>query len=152
MRISIGSDHRGIDQRQVIAAAIESAGHQVDDYGTFSTESCDYPDIAYGVATKVAAGECQLGVLVCGTGIGMSIAANKIAGIRAAVCCDQEMARLSRQHNNANILCLSSEALNDSDYERIVTCWLGTDFEGGRHARRVDKITKIENGILEPEV
>jgi ribose 5-phosphate isomerase B len=152
MRVSIGSDHRGIEQRKTISDAIESAGHTVDDCGTFSTDSCDYPDIAYAVATKVAAGKSQMGVLVCGTGIGMSIAANKIKGVRAAVCCDLETAKLSRQHNNANILCLSGEAFDAGQYTDLVTQWLGTEFEGGRHARRVDKIVEIENGSLDPKV
>lgn len=152
MRVSIGSDHRGIEQRKIIADAIESAGHAVDDCGTFSSDSCDYPDIANAVATKVAAGESQMGVLVCGTGIGMSIAANKINGVRAAVCCDLETAKLSRQHNDANILCLSGEAFDAEQYAELVTQWLGTEFEGGRHARRVDKILEIENGSLDPKV
>ena len=152
MRVSIGSDHRGIEQRKIIADAIESAGHIVDDCGTFSTDSCDYPDIAYAVATKIAAGESQMGVLICGTGIGMSIAANKINGVRAAVCCDLETAKLSRQHNNANVLCLSGEAFDAGQYAELVTQWLGTEFEGGRHARRVDKILEIENGSLNPKV
>ncbi len=151
MLVSIGSDHRGIEQRKIIAAAIEFAGHTVDDCGTFSTESCDYPEIAYVVATKIAAGNSQMGVLICGTGIGMSIAANKINGIRAAVCCSLEAAKLSRQHNNANVLCLSGEAFDAQQYADLVSLWLGTEFEGGRHSRRVAKITEIENGTLEPQ-
>ena len=152
MKVSIGSDHRGIEQRKIIADAIESAGHTVDDCGTFSAESCDYPDIAYVVATKVAAAESQMGVLICGTGIGMSIAANKVNRVRAAVCCDLVTARLSRQHNNANVLCLSGESFDAEQYAEMVTQWLGTEFEGGRHARRVNKITEIEKGSLETKV
>lgn len=152
MKVSIGSDHRGIEQRKIIAEAIQSAGHTVDDCGTFSAESCDYPEVAFAVATKVSTDESQMGVLICGTGIGMSIAANKVNGVRAAVCCDLAAAKLSRQHNNANVLCLSGESFEAEQYAELVTHWLGAEFEGGRHARRVDKIAEIEKGSLEPKV
>ena len=152
MKVSIGSDHRGVEQRKIIASAIESAGHDVDDCGTYSTESCDYPDIAQTVATKVSGGESEMGVLICGTGIGMSMAANKIHGIRAAVCCDLDKARLSRQHNNANVLCLAGSGFDAAEYSELVTEWLSTEFEGGRHARRVDKIAEIEQGTLNTKV
>lgn len=145
MKIAIGSDHRGVEQRKSIAKAIEAAGHTAVDRGTFSSESCDYPDIARDVAQEVSSGRCDGGVLLCGTGIGVSIAANKVSGIRAAVCCNVDMARLSRQHNNANVLCLSGEKHSETEYFELVDTWLNSEFEGGRHARRVDKIMQIEN-------
>ncbi len=144
MKIAIGSDHRGIEQRKIIADAVIAAGHTPIDYGSCSTESVDYPDVAAEVAGQVAGGAADFGVLICGTGIGVSIAANKVAGIRAAVCCDLEMARLSRQHNNANVLCLSGERFTPAEFGEIVTVWLATAFEGGRHARRVEKIAALE--------
>lgn len=144
MRVSIGSDHRGLAQRVVIAEAIKSAGHEVDDQGSFSEESCDYPDIAALVCNEVASGASDRGILVCGTGIGMSIAANKIARIRAALCCDIPSAKLSRQHNDANVLCLAGNGFDEIQFRAIVTAWLATEFEGGRHLRRVKKITQLE--------
>lgn len=143
MNIFIGSDHRGLEQRKIIAAAIEALNLNFDDRGTHSTESCDYPDIAEDVAERVSAGESDRGILICGTGIGMSIAANKIPGIRAAVCHDRKTAELSRQHNNANVLCLAG-SLSADELTDIVKIWLTTAFEGGRHRRRVDKITQLE--------
>lgn len=145
MKIAIGSDHRGTSQRHTIAAAVAAAGHEPIDCGTFSTESVDYPDIAANVARKVAAGQADRGVLLCGTGIGVSIAANKIAGIRAAVCWDLDSVRLSRQHNDANILCLSAERFSPQEYQQMIALWLDTPFEGGRHTQRVAKI-----GFLDP--
>lgn len=145
MKISIGSDHRGLELRKTIAKAIEGNGHEVDDLGTHSTESCDYPDIAAKVAKAVARGSSQLGVLVCGTGIGVAIAANKIPGIRAAVVHDINTARLSRLHNDANILCLPGNDLQEQQTNEIVTVWINTQFEGGRHARRIEKIHKLES-------
>lgn len=143
MIVSIGSDHRGIEQRKVIVAAIESIKMTADDCGTDSTESADYPDFAEIVSRKVANSESDRGILICGTGIGMSIAANKIKGIRAAVCHDKNTTELSRQHNNANVLCLPG-SLSDAEMAEIVQIWLNTEFEGGRHARRVDKIMALE--------
>ena len=148
MKVSIGSDHRGLEQRKIIAAAIEAAGHEADDRGTNSTESVDYPEIAFDVAAHVASGNSQRGILLCGTGIGMSIAANKVDGIRAAVCWDLQSALLSRQHNDANVLSLSGESFSNDEYQQIITQWLSCEFDGGRHARRVDKIMQIEQGTL----
>jgi len=147
MKIAIGSDHRGIEQRKFIADGIAAAGHTPVDLGTCATESVDYPDIAAIVARAVASGECDLGVLLCGTGIGVSIAANKFRGIRAAVCCDLEMARLSRQHNQANVLCMSGERFSESEFHEMMRVWLTTEFEGGRHARRVEKISQLEENF-----
>ena len=144
MIISIGSDHRGLPQRRVISEAIEALGHQVDDQGSFTEEACDYPDIALKVCTEVGSGAGTCGVLVGGTGIGMSIAANKISGIRAALCCDITTAKLSRQHNDANVLCLAGNHFDEIQFRAIVTAWLSTDFEGGRHLRRVEKMMALD--------
>lgn len=146
MKVAIGSDHRGIDYRSVMAQIVESLGHTVDDRGTMSTESCDYPDIAADVARTVADGDCDRGLLICGTGIGMSIAANKVPGIRAVICCDMDAVRLSRQHNDANVLCLNSTGFDENHVRETITTWLTTEFEGGRHARRVEKIRQLEGG------
>lgn len=144
MKVAIGSDHRGLEQRKVLTAIINDLGFEVDDQGSFSEESCDYPDIAQVVAKQITSGEAALGILVCGTGIGMSIAANKIDGIRAALCCSADNAKLSRQHNDANILCLAGNDFNAADYRAIVTTWLTTEFEAGRHARRLEKVQRLE--------
>ncbi len=144
LRVSIGSDHRGIAQRQVVAETLRSSGIEVLDLGTHTTESCDYPDIAAAVARQVSEGQADRGVLICGTGIGVSIAANKINGIRAAVCHDSRTARLSRQHNDANILCLPGDSLDGSAIEELVQVWMTTAFEGGRHQRRIEKITALD--------
>ena len=114
MNISVGSDHRGVSQRAAVGRAIVAAGHMADDCGASADEPCDYPDIAAFVANKIADGQSQMGVLLCGTGIGVSIAANKIKGIRAALCCDEEAAELSRKHNDANVLCLSAGKSEES--------------------------------------
>ncbi|MDE0937346.1 MAG: ribose 5-phosphate isomerase B [Mariniblastus sp.] len=146
MIITIGSDHRGLPQRRVIAEAIESLGYQVDDRGSFTEEACDYPDVASEVCEQVSSGASTFGVLVCGTGIGMSIAANKIKGIRAALCCDITTAKLSRQHNDSNVLCLAGNHFDEIQFRAIVTAWLSTDFEGGRHLRRVAKMMELDAG------
>lgn len=146
MKVSIGSDHRGHEQRRTIADAITALGFQAVDQGCFDTESCDYPDVAVLVAEAVASGKSEFGILICGTGIGMSIAANKVNGIRAALCHDLKSAELSRQHNNANVLCLSSNDHDSDAYREIVSGWLKAEFEGGRHARRVDKVMQLEQG------
>lgn len=143
MKISVGSDHRGVSQRAAVGRAIVAAGHEHKDCGASADEPCDYPDIAAVVAKKIVAGESNLGVLLCGTGIGVSIAANKVHGIRAALCDDEQAAELSRKHNDANVLCLSA-AKSEEQLEAIVTAWLGAVFEGGRHERRVNKIIKLE--------
>jgi len=144
MKVSIGSDHRGLEQRSIIASEIEANGGTVDDQGTFSTESVDYPDISVNVARQVASGNADRGILICGTGIGVSMAANKVHGIRAAVCHNPSTAELSRQHNDANVLCMSA-GIPEPEMRDIVRVWLKTDFEGGRHARRVEKIAAIKN-------
>ena len=150
MIVSIGSDHRGLEARANVARSVTAAGHEVDDCGTFSTESVDYPDIAAIVARRVASGETDRGILLCGTGIGVSIAANKIQGIRAALCHDLHTAEMSRRHNDTNVLCLSAEMAPELA-QSIIELWLAMPFDGGRHQRRVDKIAKLECGRLQEE-
>jgi ribose 5-phosphate isomerase B len=148
MRIAIGSDHRGFDVKRRILATLKQLGHEVNDLGTESNDSVDYPDFAFQVAKAVSASQVERGILVCGTGIGMCIAANKVKGVRAAPCHDSITAEMSRRHNNANVLCLSADLLGEELIDRMVRIWLQTEFEGGRHARRVEKIGRIEQGCL----
>ncbi len=145
MKVAIGSDHRGYDAKQRIRAFLESRGHDVTDFGCDGTESCDYPDAAIPTAQAVAQGAAERGILCCGTGIGMSIAANKVHGVRASLCHDAVTAEMARRHNNANVLCLPADLISDSLIERVVDVWLETTFEAGRHERRIDKITTYEN-------
>ena len=144
MRIVIGADHAGYELKQQIARYLLAQGHQVQDLGTHSPQSVDYPDYAVRVARAVVAGEAERGILICGTGIGMSIAANKVRGARAAVCTDCYMARMARQHNDARILCLGGRVLGLGSALDVVEVFLRTDFVGGRHAQRVDKIGALE--------
>jgi ribose 5-phosphate isomerase B len=144
MRIGIGSDHRGFEAKRRIKSQLQGMGHDVVDVGTDSRDSVDYPDMAFEVAKAVGAGQVERGILICGTGIGMAIAANKIHGVRAAPCHDSITAEMSRRHNDANVLCLSADLLGEELIDRMVRIWLETAFEGGRHARRVEKITRIE--------
>jgi ribose 5-phosphate isomerase B len=127
-----------------LAKLLEQLGHSVADAGTLSSDSADYPDYAFAVGREVGGGACDRGILICGTGIGMCIAANKVRGVRAAPCQDIVSAEMSRRHNNANVLCLSADLLGNDMIERIVRTWLDTPFEGGRHARRIEKIAKFE--------
>jgi ribose 5-phosphate isomerase B len=145
MRIAIGSDHRGFQLKDKIRSMLQSKGHEVSDVGTDGSDSVDYPDYAHVVAEKVRDKEADRGVLICGTGIGMAITANKFCGVRAAPCADEVSAELSRRHNDANVLCLSGDMLSVRAAERIVEVWLSTEFEGGRHARRIQKIDEIES-------
>jgi ribose 5-phosphate isomerase B len=146
MRISLGSDHRGVSLVQSFVAQLRGAGHDPVVLGECSGASCDYPDIAWLVANSVARGESDRGILVCGTGIGMCIAANKVDGIRAALASDELAAQLSRSHNDANVLCLSADLIGPILAKRILDVWMSTSFEGGRHERRLAKITRIEHG------
>ncbi len=143
MRIAIGSDHRGLELKQFIIKLITEAKHSYEDFGGYTAESVDYPDIAQKVAKAVASGEFERGILICDTGIGMSITANKVKGIRAALCHDAFSARRARQHNDANILCLAGGKGQDAVPE-IVEAFLSTNFEGGRHQHRLDKIKAME--------
>ena len=144
MKIAIGSDHRGFEAKERIKALIEEMGITVTDHGTDSRESCDYPDKAFAVARDVAEGRADRGILFCGSGVGMSMTANKVAGVRAALCHDELTAQLSRRHNNANVLCLPADLVGDALMQSMVRTWLETEFEGGRHARRVGQIMAYE--------
>ncbi len=148
MKIAIGSDHRGFTVKQRLIVLLQQLNHEVMDLGTFSQTSADYPDIALEVATAVGNKQTEMGILICGTGIGMSIAANKVPGVRAAPCHDPVTAEMSRRHNDANILCLSADLLSEDLIERMVRLWITTEFEGGRHARRLEKIAQFEQKIL----
>ena len=144
MKIAIASDHGGFALRQEVAAYLRELGHQVEDFGCPSPESCDYPDFAAPAAKAVASGTCERGIVICSTGIGISIAANKVAGIRCALCGDLLSAELTRQHNNANMLALGAFLTPLPLAKRIVDVFLTTEFQGGRHQRRIDKIAALE--------
>src|SRR5450631_1415964 len=144
MKIAVGSDHAGFELKEKIKLKLQSQGLTIDDRGTHSADSCDYPDYAQAVAEQVAAHGADFGILVCGTGIGMSIAANKVPGIRAARVVSESDAELSREHNDANVLTLGARVTGDDEAFKIIDKWLATPFAGGRHARRVDKIMAIE--------
>jgi ribose 5-phosphate isomerase B len=146
MRIAIGSDHRGYDAKRRIRSLLEQLGHEVLDVGPEGQQSVDYPDFAFQVALAVSERRVDRGILICGTGIGMCIAANKVKGVRAAPCHDSITAEMSRRHNDANVLCLSADLLGEELIDRMVRIWLETEFEGGRHGRRVEKIVKFEEG------
>ncbi|HEX4147453.1 MAG TPA: ribose 5-phosphate isomerase B [Pirellulales bacterium] len=144
MRIAVGSDHRGFAVKERIIELLKRQHQDVVDAGTHSCDSVDYPDIAAIVAEQVSTGQVESGILICGTGIGMCITANKFPNVRAAPCHDDLSAEMSRRHNNLNILCLSADMLGEKLIDRMVEIWLKTEFEGGRHARRVDKIAQLE--------
>ncbi len=145
MTISIGADHAGYAYKEAIKAVLVARGHVVVDVGTDSADSVDYPDYGMAAADLVASGQADAGVLICGTGIGISIAANKVAGIRAANATTEEMARLARAHNNANMIAVGSRITSLDDAIRIVEAFLTTEFEGGRHEKRVEKIHRREH-------
>jgi ribose 5-phosphate isomerase B len=145
MHIAVGTDHRGFDIRAKLVELLRRQGHEVIDVGTFSPDAVDYPDVAADVAHRVSSGEVERGILVCGTGLGMCIAANKVQGVRAAPCHDDITAEMSRRHNDANVLCLSADLLGERLIDRMIEIWLTTPFEGGRHARRVEKIMALEH-------
>jgi len=144
MKISTGSDHRGLHQRKIIGQKLADLGHEWVDLGTMTEESCDYPDIAKKLGQSVASGDTAMGILVCGTGIGMSVAANKVRGIRAALCVNEATAALSRKHNDANVMCLPGDDFDDEQLRSMVETWLASDFEDGRHARRLSKVAEME--------
>lgn len=144
MKIAVGCDHGAFELKQVIMAYLEERGYVYQDFGTYDTSSCDYPDVAKPVAQAVAAGQFDRGILLCGTGIGIGIAANKVRGIRAALCHDTFSAHASREHNNANILTMGQRVVGQGLALDIVEIWLNTEFQGERHQRRIDKIHQIE--------
>jgi ribose 5-phosphate isomerase B len=147
MRIAIASDHRGYHLKEKILSQLKAAGHDVIDDGPSSAESVDYPDYAARVAKRVSEGSCERGILICGTGIGMAITANKFPGVRAASCFDEITAEVSRRHNDLNVLCLSGELLSPKSVDRLIDIWVQTEFEGGRHERRIQKIKDYERQV-----
>ncbi|MDD5618681.1 MAG: ribose 5-phosphate isomerase B [Candidatus Omnitrophica bacterium] len=147
MKIAIGSDHGGFKLKEKVIKFLKSKKHKVKDFGTNSIQSCDYPLIAYGVANSVAKKKTQKGILICKTGIGNSITANKVKGIRAALCYNIKAAELSRRHNDSNVLVLGALFTNYSKAKKIIEVWLKTKFEGGRHMRRVKQIERIEENV-----
>ena len=144
MRIALASDHAGYTEKERLKELLTQMGVEFEDLGTVSEESVDYPDYARKVAEQVAQGRVEQGVLVCGSGTGMAMTANKVPGVRAAVAWSEETARLARQHNNANVLALGARTTPPADIPKIVRAWFTTDFEGGRHAARVEKICEVE--------
>jgi len=144
VRIALGCDHRGLKLKQAIMSLLIELGHDYEDFGCYSGDPVDYPDIAKQVAEAVASGKFDHGILICGSGVGMSIAANKIKGIRAALCCNTFVAERARRHNDANVLCLGEDTLERTSALDIVKVYLSTTFEGGRHLRRLEKIRSLE--------
>lgn len=144
MRVAIGSDHAGYQLKSHLIATLEKLGHEVDDHGTDSEESIDYPEICAGVGLAVAEGKADRGIVLGGSGQGEQLAANKVRGVRAALCNDLYTARLSREHNDANVLAMGGRIVGTGLADEILTLWLASEFEGGRHAKRVDQITAIE--------
>jgi len=151
LKIALASDHRGFGAKEKVKSLLTSKGHDVEDFGTDSTASCDYPDMAQNTCESVIGGDSDVGILFCGTGVGMSIAANKVIGIRAALCHDELTAEMSRRHNNANVLCMPADLVGEELTKRIVDIWLRTSFEKGRHERRVQKIIQYEQNRLAPQ-
>ena len=148
MKIAIGNDHVAVEMKREISEYLVSLGHEVINVGTDSRERCDYPVYGEKVARAVASGAAELGIAICGTGVGISLAANKVKGIRAAVCSEGYSARLTRQHNNANIIAFGARVVDEKTAENIVDEFLNAEYEGGRHQKRVDMITAIENGEI----
>ncbi len=144
MNIAIGSDHAGFEYKEILKAHLADLGHTVKDLGASGPDASDYPDFAVPVSRAVAAGEAERGILVCGTGIGMSISANKVPGVRAAVLSDPLSTRLSRSHNDVNVACFGSRTQRLEDVKTLLETWLGTAFEGGRHATRLEKVRSLE--------
>jgi ribose 5-phosphate isomerase B len=145
MKFAIGCDHHGVIVKKRLIAQLRQLGHDIQDAGTMDDEPVDYPDVAVNVSRLVSAGGVDRGILICGTGIGMAIAANKHNGVRAAVCNDRETAEMSRRHNDTNVLCLSGDRADVNETEQIVNVWITTPFDGGRHQRRIDKISRLDD-------
>ena len=144
MLLALGSDHRGYQIKSKLITLLNADGHQTLDFGTQGDQAVDYPDYALEVAARVSDGRAERGILICGTGIGMAIAANKFKGVRAAACTDEVMAEMCRRHNDVNVLCLPGDLIGDRPVGDLVRIWLATEFEGGRHTRRLQKIEKLE--------
>ena len=143
-RVAIGNDHSAVELKEIIADYVRELGHEAINLGTDSTQSCDYPLYGEKVGRAVVSGEADLGIAICGTGLGISLAANKVKGVRACVCSEPYTARMSRLHNNANVLCFGARVVGSELAKMITQVWLETEFEGGRHQRRVDQIMEIE--------
>jgi len=147
MKIAIGTDHAGFKLKETLKKFLLKEGHKVNDFGTFSEERCDYPKFGYKVAQAVAGGKFDRGILICSTGIGQSIVANRVPGIRAALCYNLKCARLSRQHNDANIIIFGARFMKEETAKKALTVWLKTEFQGGRHLRRLKQIDKIRQDL-----
>lgn len=150
MKLCIGADHAGYQLKEVIRDYVVARGVDVEDVGTFSSDPVDYPDFAAEVGARVSVGECDRGILICGAGIGMAMVANKFRGVRAGVAADVWSAKMSREHNDANVLVLAGRAVDDAAAKEIADAWLDARFEGGRHARRVEKMAEIERRLHWP--
>ena len=148
MKIALAADHAGYEEKEKLKSKLDEIGVEYADMGTDSTESVDYPDFAKKVGEAVASGQYEQGILVCGSGTGMAIAANKVPGVRAAVAWNADIARLAREHNDANVLSLAARFISDDEQRKILNAWFGAKFEGGRHERRVEKIEQIEKDDL----
>ena len=144
MRVAVGCDHAGFSLKKVVVGYLQEAGHEVLDEGTFGEESCDYPEFGERVALRVVSGEAERGIAICATGVGMAMVANKLPGVRAALCNDTYTARYSRLHNDANVLTLGARVIGPGVAEEILRVWMETPFEGGRHSRRLGKLSEIE--------
>jgi ribose 5-phosphate isomerase B len=144
MHIALGSDHRGVQLKSKLCDLLTSDGLTVHDFGTNSDQSVDYPDFAKAVAESIANGTCERGILICGTGIGMAITANKFPGVRAAVCADEVLSEICRRHNDVNVICLPADLIGDRPIGDMIRIWLATEFDGGRHTKRITKIAQIE--------
>lgn len=151
MKVAIGNDHHGVELKKVLVSHLEQAGHTVINVGSDTADSVDYPDVAGRVAGKVSVNEADRGILICGSGTGMAIAANKFPGVRAAACYDERTATMSRQHNNTNVICLSADWVGLEDNVRIAAVWMEKEFAGGRHQHRVNKIEQLENSHDSPQ-
>ena len=154
MKVALACDHRGYEAKELIKSYLQRSGHEVQDFGTHESKSCDYPDFCIPASLAVKDKVAERGILICGSGLGMCMTANKIRGIRAALCYDELMAQMSRKHNDANILCLPAMLITELLATRIVEIWLNTDFEAGRHFRRVQKMMKAESlgGVVDRSV
>lgn len=148
MKVGLASDHRGVHIKARLCQCLTNEGFDVVDEGTDSTNPCDYPDYAERVAQAITAGRLDRGILICGTGIGMAIVANKFPGVRAAPCYDEVMVEMSRRHNDVNVLCLPGDLIGERSIDELVLMWLRTEFESGRHAQRIDKITMVEQNAV----
>ena len=144
MKIAIGADHAGFEEKEKLKKTLDALGVEYEDLGTNSTESVDYPDFGARVGRAVASGEFEQGIIVCGSGIGIAMAANKIDGVRAAQAWNEETARLAREHNDANVLSIGARVIAEEEIPKIVKAWFNAKFEGGRHAKRIEKITELE--------